>query len=303
MTSIGRASQGAKSTPSAVLFMLALEAGLVICWSAGFVGTRFAVAEAPMFRVLLWRSLMSGLILLPFALLRGPRLTLKIVSAHAFFGSLSMAAYLASFALALAQGVPTGLVALVSDMLPLAVALLSWPLLGERLNARQWFGTALGLLGVLIASGASIRFGDVSLWSYALPVFGTVCFALATLLQKKSTVAHIPVYQSLAIQCLTAAMIFAVFAWFEGGVRPIVTVHFVGGILWLVLVATFGAWSLYFMALKTSSPARVTAILYTSPPVTMIWAWLMFGEPLSLSMALGLAVSLAGIALIARKDQ
>lgn len=301
MPSINPAPSGAKSSFAAVLFTLALEAGLVICWSAGFIGTRFAVAEAPMFRVLLWRSLVSGLLLLPFALLRGPRLTFKIIGAHAFFGSLSMAAYLASFALALAQGVPTGLVALVSDMLPLAVALLSWPLLGERLNRHQWLGTALGLAGVLIASAATIRFGGVSLWSYALPVLGTVCFALATLLQKKSAVAHIPVYQSLAIQCLTAAAIFAVFAWFEGGVQPVPSLHFVGGILWLVLVATFGAWSLYFMALKTSSPARVTAILYTSPPVTMIWAWLMFGEPLSLSMGLGLAVSLAGIALIARK--
>lgn len=302
MTSQDTAPAGGKSTLTALLFMLVLEAGLVICWSAGFVGTRFAVAEAPMFRVLLWRSLVSGLILLPVALLRGPRLTLKIIGAHAFFGSLSMAAYLASFALALAQGVPTGLVALISDMLPLAVALLSWPLLGERLNGRQWLGTALGLAGVLIASGASIRFAGVSLSACVLPVFGTVCFALATLLQKKSTVAHIPVYQSLAIQCLTAAAIFAVFAWFEGGVMPIMSVHFVGGILWLVLVATFGAWSLYFIALKTSSPARVTAILYTSPPVTMIWAWLMFGEALSISMAVGLAVSLAGIALIARRD-
>ncbi len=41
-------------------------------------------------------------------------------------------------------------------------------------------------------------------------------------------------------------------------------------------------------------------ILYLSPPVTMIWAWLMFAEPLSWAMALGLVVSLAGIFIVAK---
>ena len=43
----------------------------------------------------------------------------------------------------------------------------------------------------------------------------------------------------------------------------------------------------------------VTAVLYLSPPVTMLWAWLMFDEPLSWSMAAGFAVSLIGIVLFA----
>jgi drug/metabolite transporter (DMT)-like permease len=109
-----------------------------------------------------------------------------------------------------------------------------------------------------------------------------------------------PVHQSLCIQCLSAAAIFAVFAWHEGGVAPVMDAGFVGGILWLVFVATFGAWSLYYLALRKSSPARVTAILYLSPPVTMIWAWIMFGEPLSWAMAAGLVVSLVGVVMVAR---
>ncbi|MDK1489727.1 DMT family transporter, partial [Sinorhizobium sp. 7-81] len=85
-----------------------------------------------------------------------------------------------------------------------------------------------------------------------------------------------------------------------GGVLPVLDTGFIGGILWLVFVATFGAWSLYYIALRKSSPARVTAILYLSPPVTMIWAWVMFGEPLSFAMAAGLVVSLLGIIIVAR---
>jgi len=284
----------------AIFVLILLEAALVISWSAGFVGVRFAVDHAPIFLILLWRSLVSGLILLPFALMLGPKLKWQDVLPQIGFGALAMSGYLAGFALAISFGVPTGLVALITDMLPLAVAILSWPLLGQALNARQWFGSALGLAGVLIASGWSVKIGEVPLWAYGLPVLGTLSLAMATLLQKRSRANTMPVHQSLCIQCLSAAAIFALLAWYEGGIIPVMEPSFIGGILWLVFIATFGAWSLYYIALKKSSPTRVTAILYLSPPVTMIWAWLMFGEPLSWAMVVGLIVSLIGIIIIAR---
>ena len=293
-----------RSRPSSgllgVAILVGLEAALVISWSAGFVGIRFAIDHAPIFLILLWRSLVSGLILLPFALTRGPKLRPKDVLAQALFGVLAMAGYLAGFSLAISLGVPTGLVALIADMLPLAVAALSWPVLGQALTARQWLGSFIGLAGVLIASGRSLSTGDVPLLAYGLPVLGTLCLAMATLLQKRSPVSAMPVHQSLCIQCLSASAVFALFAWREGGVLPVLDAGFIGGVLWLVFVATFGAWSLYYVALRKSSPARVTAILYLSPPVTMLWAWVMFGEPLSWAMATGLAVSLAGIVIVAR---
>ncbi|MDK1373571.1 MULTISPECIES: DMT family transporter [unclassified Sinorhizobium] len=288
---------------SAVLILVILEAALVISWSAGFVGIRFAIDHAPIFLILLWRSLVSGLLLLPFALTTGPAIRWKDALSQMLFGALAMSGYLAGFALAISYGVPTGLVALIADMLPLAVALLSWPVLGQALTARQWLGSILGMAGVLIASGWSLNMGDVPLWAYGLPVLGTLSLAMATLLQKRSPTNSMPVYQSLCIQCLAAAAIFAVFAWHEGGILPVLDTGFIGGILWLVFVATFGAWSLYYIALRKSSPARVTAILYLSPPVTMIWAWVMFGEPLSFAMAGGLIVSLIGIIIVARSQK
>jgi drug/metabolite transporter (DMT)-like permease len=246
--------------------------------------------------------LVSGLLLLPFALTLGPRLRWQMVLPQILFGALAMAGYLAGFALAISFGVPTGLVALITDMLPLAVAALSWPVLGQALTAKQWLGTFIGLVGVLIASGPSVTLGDVPLWAYSLPVLGTSALALALLLQKRSRAVSMPVYQSLCMQCLSAAAIFGVFAWHEGGVAPVVDAGFIGGILWLVFIATFGAWSLYYIALRKSSPTRVTSILYLSPPVTMVWAWTMFGEPLGWAMGLGLLVSLVGIVIVARSN-
>lgn len=276
---------------------------LVLSWSAGFVGIRFAIDYAPIFLILLWRSLVSGLVLLPFALLAGPRMQRKDVLHQIAFGAMAMSGYLAGYALAIAQGAPTGIVALITDMLPLAVALLSWPVLGQALTRQHWIGTGVGVLGVLIASGWSTNSTDSPLWVYILPVIGTMLLALATLLQKRSASSLMPVHQSLCIQCLAASVIFAGFAWNEGGVLPVMNRAFAEGIFWLVFIATFGAWGLYYIALRKSTPARVTAVLYVSPPVTMIWAWAVFSEPLSRSMAIGLGVSLIGIVVVARAQK
>ena len=303
MSEIASASNCSTKGIHALVILVLLEAALVISWSAGFVGVRFAIDHAPIFLVLLWRSLVSGLLLLPFALAIGPKLRRRDVLAQMLFGALAMSGYLAGFALAISHGVPTGLVALIADMLPLAVAILSWPVLGQALAARQWLGSLMGLAGVLIASGASLDAGNVPLWAYGLPVLGTLSLAIATLLQKRSSSSSMPVHQSLCIQCLSASAIFALLAWHEGGVLPVLDAGFIGGIAWLVFVATFGAWSLYYMALRKSSPARVTAVLYLSPPVTMIWAWIMFDESLSWAMAAGLVVSLAGIIIVARSSR
>lgn len=138
------------------------------------------------------------------------------------------------------------------------------------------------------------------LWAYGLPVIDTTLLALAMLLQKRSRANAMPVHQSLCIQCLSAAAIFSVYAWLEGDVTPVLNAEFIGGILWLVFIATFGAWWLCYVALRNSSPVQVTLVLYLSPPLTMVWAWLVFDEPLGWAMAVGLAVSLAGIVIASR---
>lgn len=90
-----------------------------------------------------------------FAVLAGPRMQRKDVLHQVAFGTMAMSGYLAGYALAIAKGAPTGIVALITDMLPLAVALLSWPVLGQALTRQQCVETGVGVLGVLIASGWS----------------------------------------------------------------------------------------------------------------------------------------------------
>ncbi len=276
-----------------------LAALLVVSWSSGFVGIRYATDQAPVFMVLFWRSFVSGIILLPFALLIGPKIKWRAVAEQSLFGFLGMVLYLGGFAIAIGQGVPTGLVALMADLVPLAIAALSLPMLGQALTGRQWLGTAIGMLGVLVVSADVLAVGHAPLFAYVLPVMGMVSFAFATVLQKRMRKSQLAIHQSLSLQCLSAAAVFAVCAGFEGGIVPPLTPAFAFGIGWLVLLATFGAWGVYYLCLRRYAPARVSSVIYLSPPVTMIWAWALFGEPLSAIMGVGLIITLAGVYLTA----
>ncbi|WP_426235375.1 DMT family transporter [Pararhizobium sp. DWP1-1-3] len=273
---------------------------LVISWSSGFVGIRYASEQASVTLVLFWRTLLAGLILLPFALAIGPRMRLRGIGEQMLFGVMSVFLYLGGFALAIEQRVPTGLVALISDLVPLAIAALSQPVLGERLSPRQWLGTAVAVVGVLVVSVDSLSFGTAPAWAYGVTIGSMLIFALASVLFRWRRAAHMPVHQSLCIHTLTGAVLFGLCAMIQGDIAPPLTVNFAVGMVWLVVFATFAAYSIYYTSLRMFPVAKVSAAIYLSPPVTMLWAWALFSEPLTPAMFIGLAVTLAGVWITSR---
>lgn len=273
---------------------------LVIGWSSGFVGVRYASEQASVAVLLFWRTLLSGVLLLPFALAFGPRMRLRAVMSQVGFGVMAVFIYLGGFAVAIEQRVPTGLVALISDLVPLAIAVMAQPLLGERLTGRQWLGTAIAVAGVLIVSFDSLSFGTAPLWAYGLTIASMMVFAFASVLRRGRETLNMPVHQSLCIHTLTGAVLFGICALAQGGIAPPMTREFAIGMVWLVLISTFAAYSVYYTMLRMFPVAKVSAAIYLSPPVTMLWAWALFAEPLTPAMFLGLAVTLVGVWLTSR---
>lgn len=298
MTDLALPSPAAHRHP---LLWPCLAALLILGWSSGFVGIRYANQEASVALLLFWRTLLSGVILLPFALAFGPPLRRRAVLSQMWFGVMAVFLYLGGFALAIEQRVPTGLVALIADLLPLAVAVLSQPVLGERLTQRQWLGTAIAIAGVLIVSVDSFGLGAAPLWAYGLTVGSMLVFAFASVLIRGSKSLVMPIHQSLCIHCLTGAVLFGFCSLAIGdGLVPPLTLGFAIGMAWLVLIGTFLAYAVYYTSLRLFPAAKVSAAIYLSPPVTMLWAWSLFGESLTMAMFIGLAITLVGVWLTSR---
>jgi len=280
-----------------------LEAALLVAWSSGFVGARFSIDYAPPLLVVFWRCVLVTLLLFPFVAGQLRRISPVTLLKNAGIGLLAMAGYLAGITQGIALGVPAGLAALFADLLPMGLALLAAGVLGQRLTSRIWAGLLIGLAGVALGTHGALAWGKAPLWIYGLPLLGMLSLAAATLWQKQ-----LPASQSMGLlpnlwlQCCVSGLAFALIEGAQGSLAPIANTGFVLSVLWTAGLSTMGGYGLYWLCLRRASATRVASVLYLSPPITMLWAWAMFDEPLSWQMASGMAVSAVGIWLVVREE-
>ena len=281
-----------------------LEAGLVLSWSSGFVGARFSVDHASPLLVVFWRCVLVTLVLMPFIARAIRAAPFKVLLENAGIGLLAMAGYLYGVVQGIAFGVPAGLAALLADLLPIGMALLSTLVLRQRLGRSVWIGLAVGLGGVLLVTWDALAWGGAPLWAYGLPLLAMASLAVATLWrrQRAEVAASLGLLPNLWLQCCVTGIAFGFIAAGQGSLLPQATSGFVLSVIWTAGLATLGGYGLYWLCLNRASPTRVASVLYLSPGVTLVWAWAMFGEPLSTWMLLGTAVSAVGIWLVVRAE-
>ena len=292
-------------------------------WSSGFIGARLGTPEASTPTLMAWRFLLAaGLLLVGVFLLQRRLPGLREIAVQSVVGLLAQGVYLTGVVGAVEFGVTAGTSALVAALQPLLAAALAGPVLGERVSRQQWAGLAVGLVGVtLVVSGDAGAGGDAPLWAYAMPFVGMAGLVAATLVERKENLqkstlqasananpkagseeadAETPLDVALAIQCAASALLFAALAPFWGGLEPAGGLHFWAAVAWFVVFSTFGGYGFYWLNLKLSGVARVSSLIYLTPPTTMVWAYLMFGERISPLAFVGLLICFGGVLLANR---
>jgi drug/metabolite transporter (DMT)-like permease len=200
-------------------------------------------------------------------------------------------------------GVPAGLAALLADLLPLGMAVLTATVLRQRLNRGVWSGLVIGVIGVVLVAHDALAWGNAPIWAYALPLLGMLSLAVATLWQKRLPAeTALGLLPNLWLQCFVSAFAFALLAGARHSLWPLPTAGFALSVGWTASLSTLGGYGLYWLCLKRSTPTRVASVLYLSPAVTLLWAWAMFGEPLSWLMLLGTMVCGFGVWKVIRAE-
>jgi drug/metabolite transporter (DMT)-like permease len=273
-----------------------LAALFVLCWSSGFIGAKLAAAEAPATTVLMWRFAPLAVVLVPFLLTDASRTATRArpaeVGRHIVVGMMSQSGYLLTVYWAIGQGVSTGTTALIDGVQPLVAAALVGPLLGVAVTGRQWVGLVLGLTGVLLVSwaDATAPAGQTPAWAYLVPLVGMFSLVGSTILERRARV-RTPPLRALAIHCTTSAAAFTALAVARGTAVPPSSGRFWLAMAWLVVLATFGGYGLYWLLVERIGVTPVNTLMFLVPPVTAVWGSVMFGEPLTLVTVLGLALA------------
>ena len=272
---------------------------LVVLWSSGFIGAELGTRQAPASALLAWRYLVAGGILVALCAWRRERIDRSGLRRQVVLGLLCQAAYLGMTVSGVGLGVPSGTTALVASMQPLVVIALAALVLAERARIAQLLGLVLGLTGVLLVVGGDLRAGDAPWWAYALPFAGMLSLSLGTVLQQRWRPKE-SVLASITVQTITAAGAFWLLALFEGTAGSPTPPAFWVSIAWVVLLSSFGGYGTYLFVSRTQGATHASTLLYLTPPTTMVWAALMFGDQVSRAGLLGMGVSAIGVVVALR---
>jgi drug/metabolite transporter (DMT)-like permease len=214
----------------------------------------------------------------------------------AVVGLLVHGCYLGGVFVAIAERMPAGLTALIVALQPVLNSTVANRLLGERVMPRQWLGLICGIVGVyFVVQGRTEGEGSLLAWiAVTVALFGITA---GTLYQKQFG-GGIEWRTGFLVQYAAAGAVFALAALaFE--TRDVQwTAPFIFAVAYLVLVLSLGAIWLFYFLIRRTSTTRVASLMYLMPPVTALMSWALFDERLSRLALLGMAICVAGVALV-----
>ncbi len=295
-------TRGPLATGSAVTLLLS---GLfVLLWSSGFIGAKYGLDYAGTFTLLFWRYVMVAvvLVLLTTAFRAWRRLSARELGRHAVIGVLAHAVWLVAVLAALDLGVSPGIAAFITALQPMVTAVIAGRLCGEQVAPRQWAGVAVGLAAVALVVADKVALGG-ALVAYLLPFVAVLGISLASVFDRrtragKTARAEPPILMTTTVHAVASLLVIAPFAGLLEGFQARFGGELLFAVTWLALVVSLAAYGLMFVLLRRMEATKVSALMYLSPPVTMVIGYLAFGNRLSLADIAGLAVAALAVGLV-----
>jgi drug/metabolite transporter (DMT)-like permease len=275
----------------------------VVIWASGFVVAKYAFKSSDVIFFLSIRLFIASGVLALITKLFGYSLKLsrRDLLASLAIGVALHAIYLGGVWEAIAQGSPSGIASVITSLQPVLVSLIAVRLLGEALTRTQLIGLFLGLGGVaLVLAPAFSRAGEMTVLALVLLIAALSGSTSATLLQKK--LGHsIPLLAGTTYQFLIAAVVLGAYSIATGKTSIEWNLESTLAMAWAVVVTSLIAILLLLWMLTRGSAARVSSLLYLVPPTTAIQAFILFGEKLTPTAIIGIAMTAAGVALVQKR--
>ena len=124
----------------------------VLIWATGFIVARGVAPHAEPLTFLLMRYGLTAAVFATVAVAVGAAWPTGAAGWRDALvaGILIQGIYLGGVFWAARRGMPAGISALISGLQPLLTAMLSFPLLGERVRSVQWLGIGVGFVGAVL---------------------------------------------------------------------------------------------------------------------------------------------------------
>lgn len=272
----------------------------VLLWSTGFVGARYGLPYIEPMTFLAVRMALVVAIMAAIALIAQARWPSGPEAWHSLAaGALVHGLYLGGVFIAISEGVPAGISALIPGLQPILISTIANRFMGETVTRVQWLGLALGLAGVLLVLHDRNIVLAGTPFGWAASFLSLIGITLGTLYQKRYC-GDIDWRTGNLVQYAGALVLFAVAA-FAFETRAIEwTGELIFAIAWLVIVLSIAAVGLMYWLIRRSAATRFASLFYLVPAVTAVLAYVLFGEKLDALSITGLVVCAVGVVLANR---
>lgn len=289
---------GARHPDPRVLVPLCLLA-LYFIWGSTYLGIRFALESYPPFLLAGLRFVAAGAALYGFLRWRGVAPPTRCQWRNAAITGLlllGMGNGLVCFA---QERVSSGIAAVAVSSMPLFAAAFGG-LYGQWPSRREAVGLLVGFAGVVVlnlGSGLSgERIGAIAL------LLAAASWAFGSVWSRRQDMPAGPMNTAAQMLCASVALLLVGFGTGERlPAEPTVKATLALG--YLAVFGSIVAFSAYLYLLRHARPTVATSYAYINPPVAVLFGVALAGESVGPFDLVGMAVILAGVAIITLSGQ
>ena len=298
--------------PSAIWLFLALIF-LIFVWSLNYVIAKIGLRELPALALASFRLVVAGIVSLPVFFLSREgepgrsKVTLEVSCKGARLGIWPIV-YLGFLNVVVNQGCYTvGLnytsvshSSVIIGAAPIFILLFSWSLRLEDLTRRKAFGMALAFAGAIGLGVGQSQSAGAGIAGDLLTLAAGIGFALYTVLGKRAVAEYSALRLSLLSNVAGAVLVLPVAVWQffglrRGGAFTAVGLDGWGAVIYMGVLASAVSYLLYFWLLRYMTPASLGSATYLQPIGATLLGLVLLGEPITLRVALGGLLVIAGV--------
>ncbi|KZE17799.1 MULTISPECIES: DMT family transporter [Sphingomonas] len=295
-----------RSATPAVLIPFAI---VTLIWGSTWIVIRDQLGVVPASWSVTYRFVIAGVTMLAWGWWRGDRVRLDR-RGWLFAAGLGLAQFCLNFNFVYRseQYVTSGLVALMYALLVVPNSILARIFLGQRMGRQLLVGSAIALAGVALLFLHEAREhpenGPAVVLGLGIALAGVFAASVANVMQATPTARAYPMVPLLGVAMLIGAAIDAAYASLTVG-PPVFDWRwsYVGGLLYLGIIASAVAFTLYYGLIRTIGPAKAAYNGVVVPVIAMLLSTLFEDYRWSPLAGAGAALALAGlvVALKARR--
>jgi drug/metabolite transporter (DMT)-like permease len=268
----------------------------VLLWASAFVAIRSAGDHYSPGALALGRLLAGSVVLVAFLLVRREGWPARgawpgiLASGVLWFGVYMVALNWGE------QEVDAGTAAMLVNVGPVLIAVLSGWLLREGFRARVLAGIAVSFAGAVLVGFSMSGSGHASVLGVVLCMVAAISYAVAVVAQKPA-LRHGSALQVTTFGCLVGTVVCLPFAGQLVAEAAAAPVSATLNVLYLGVFPTALAFVTWAYALARTSAAQMGATTYVVPALVIGMSWLLLGEVPGWLTFAGGALCLAGVAV------